>query len=499
MADSIFFPADIAPDSDLAAKHKSLRSYLTWLLPTGALLLGWLAYLLFSAPNRTTLDGYRFRQVGVQPDSTVWILAYRTDNGQAEVLFSRDTAAGWQRHTLGVDSSEARALALNWGGKALLLGDTTVRVFNDSLKQVGPIVYPFERGQGIEGRWLALDTDGGRAVVAGQQGEVYAITKRGSPWKHVLLTEGGKSALQAVNYAGTEPGTLLSVRFGLISRRGFIYLTMYDVTGTISSSYTIWHSYLPAPVAWCGHGAGDPLVAYDRQGNWTTATGSGQDAEAGRFFGSVRSAVRIGQTNHFLGVSATRLFWADIRLPQPLPASVATTAAVAAPAAASPGAPNRTSTKQGRQSAFPPAAGQLSRNQGNPPPSRGRAGTPPNRNKLPAGGNELTRDKPPVERPQGARNQSVIPPEDQNAPGPTGTGDNMSNRPDYGKGSTPGQGGSREPEQPKMTSEQLRLYLEQRKQQLQQSQPRSDVLPGKPSPGLGPSKSLPTQQQQIKR
>ncbi|MDQ2769513.1 MAG: hypothetical protein M3Y54_03320 [Bacteroidota bacterium] len=309
---------------DLAGAHLRLQSRLTWLLPLGVALLGWLAWALYDYAYRprTTLDGYSLRQVGVRADSSWWILAYRIDNGQAEVLSTRDTLAGWQHHPLGVDSAQARALALDWGRQALLLGDTTVRILNDSLQQVGPVLYPFERGQGIRGRWLAADPAGGRAVVASGNGAVYATTRGGTSWEHVPLKAGGDFALQGVTYAGTEPGAdPLAVRFGLISRRGYVYLTVYDITLdhslAIAQTYTRWGSKypLPFPVAWCGHGPGDPLIAYDQKGNWVTARDSGQDAEAGRFFGSVRSAARLGHSGQFMGVSATRLYSDTFMLP----------------------------------------------------------------------------------------------------------------------------------------------------------------------------------------
>ena len=167
------------PPIDLVEQHRRLRARLRWWLPVGAALLLLLGYQLATYPDRAALRGYAYRQVGVQPDSTWWLLAYR--NGRAEVLFSRDTARGWQRRELGVDSSQARALVLNWGGKALLVGaGGAVRVYDSLFRPLGPVRYLANRR--LRPRGLAADNTGRLAVVIGDAGQLHKTTDGGHAW-----------------------------------------------------------------------------------------------------------------------------------------------------------------------------------------------------------------------------------------------------------------------------------------------------------------------------
>lgn len=164
---------------DLVGLHRRLRAQLRWLLPIGAALLLLLIYQLATLPKRAALTGYRYQQVGVQPDSTWWILAYR--DGKAEILFSRDTARGWQRHALGLDSSQARALALNWGGKALLVGDGgAVRMYDAQFQLLDSVQHPF--GRQLDAHWVAVNKDGQRAVVIGDSGQMQRTVNGGTSW-----------------------------------------------------------------------------------------------------------------------------------------------------------------------------------------------------------------------------------------------------------------------------------------------------------------------------
>jgi hypothetical protein len=128
--------ATTQPLASLAKKHQRLGWQVPWLLGGGALLVLALLYTWLAQPSRALLAGYRFRQVGVRADGTRWLLAYH--EGQAEILFCpADTSQGWQRHALGVDSVEARAMALDWGGKALLVSSAdVVRVYDSLLRPV---------------------------------------------------------------------------------------------------------------------------------------------------------------------------------------------------------------------------------------------------------------------------------------------------------------------------------------------------------------------------
>jgi hypothetical protein len=136
--------------------HEYLRTWRWWLGLLGLLLLGWVVRLVATYPTRTPLAGYRYRQVGVQAGKPRlwWVLAYR--GSRAELLFSTDTSRGWQRHELGVDSSQARALALDWGGRALLVGDSgAVRMYDSLLRPIGPVRKL--NNWRLSGHWVAAD------------------------------------------------------------------------------------------------------------------------------------------------------------------------------------------------------------------------------------------------------------------------------------------------------------------------------------------------------
>lgn len=180
-------PSVPGPAVDWVAQHQRLRARLRWLLPVGGGLLLLLAYQLATYPERAALSGYRYQQVGVQPDSTWWILAYRA--GKAEILFSRDTARGWQRRALGVDSGQARSLALNWAGKALLVGNGgAVRVYDSLFRPLDSVRYPV--GQAFAGRWVAVDNSGQRALIIGDSGTALLSTNGGKSWEHKLTPTG---------------------------------------------------------------------------------------------------------------------------------------------------------------------------------------------------------------------------------------------------------------------------------------------------------------------
>lgn len=174
-------------DVDLIERHRQLRAQLRWLLPVGAALLLLLIYQLAAYPERAALTGYRYQQVGVQPDSTWWILAYR--NGKAEILFSRDTAQGWQRRELGVDSAEARSLALNWGGKAILVGDGgAVRVYDSLFRPIDSVRHPL--GKGFLARWVAADNSGLLAAAIGDSAKAFYSADGGRQWYSNVATAG---------------------------------------------------------------------------------------------------------------------------------------------------------------------------------------------------------------------------------------------------------------------------------------------------------------------
>ena len=172
------------PPVDLVERHQQLRARLRWLLPAGGLLLLLLAYQLATYPTRAALGGYRYQQVGVQPDSTWWILAYRA--GKAEILFSRDTAQGWQRRELGVDSAQARSLALNWDGKALLVGEGgAVRVYDSLFEKTAAI--PPSISRRFQGRWVGADKTGRRAIIIGDSGKAEISHNGGYTWQSAVL------------------------------------------------------------------------------------------------------------------------------------------------------------------------------------------------------------------------------------------------------------------------------------------------------------------------
>ncbi|MBC6611903.1 hypothetical protein H8B15_13295 [Hymenobacter sp. BT507] len=345
--------SEYAPTSktvgELVIEHDRLRRRVPWLLGVGTLLLVLLLPALLyqelrrPQARRAPLVGYRFRQVGVRPGTLRWILAYRPADGQAELLFQpADTSHGWQHHALGVDSARARAIALDWGGKVLLVGDNgTVQVYDSLLRPVEalpralppPPTDPAQQPQLVSRQRpsVVVDKRGQVAVVITEAGQVYRTNNGGRDWVRrplpVLPASFPASAL-SIAREPIETGVYVSsdsafAQFRFVTRQGayHIFIPTADTTNRefIDESaqngfFYPWHTPLRASAVWCGLGATGSLLAVDRLGNWVGHDTSGTDIGARAFFRNITSAAQLDSTGAFLGVSPTQLFQQSVKL-----------------------------------------------------------------------------------------------------------------------------------------------------------------------------------------
>lgn len=315
---------------NLADRHRQLRVQVRWLLPVGAALLLVLAALGLVHPSRVALAGYRFGQVGVQADTTWWVLAAR-DN-KAELLFrAGDTSRGWRPHALGVPAGEARQLALDWGGKALLLGNSgTVRVYDaqfrlvDSLQKLNSWAKRQPQGKGafsvaragpLRARAVLVDRAGRCAVVIGNKGQVYFTNNGGQSWTN-WREPGNEPAADSTVQAGAYVGQgsrLASTRFCLAAPAGYYTLDIdeseSDKVLDFSSYFTNWAARLKDTIAWCGIGPAGLPWAVDRRGNWARQDTAGRAAaDVGTFLASTVAMAPLGGSGNFLGVGPQGLF-----------------------------------------------------------------------------------------------------------------------------------------------------------------------------------------------
>jgi len=308
------------PAVDLIDQHRRLRARLRWVLLVGAALLLLLIYQLATYPERAALRGYRYQQVGVQPDSTWWILAYR--DGKAEILFSRDTARGWQRHELGVDSSQARSLALNWGGKALLVGDGgAVRVYDAQFRLLDSVRHPF--GQQLDARWVATNADGQRAVVIGGSGQMQRTVDGGASWMQVD-TLGGLvlDTLRSSRYQWKRAAFGSNDELDLAS--SYLYQRFYPTpelnnnhlsinTSTLISSGGIWSTAaVTVPIIYFEVSTQGTPRLLRQDGSVETGAVYYASSKFGSQFplsaGLIDAAFSPGQSGHCLLISPTRVF-----------------------------------------------------------------------------------------------------------------------------------------------------------------------------------------------
>ncbi|MCB2376497.1 hypothetical protein LGH70_02825 [Hymenobacter sp. BT635] len=329
----------------MANEHRNLRARVPLLLLLGTLLLLPLLWGWLTRPTRSLLTGYQFRQVGVRADSTRWILAHQ--NAKAVLLFNpADTSQGWQRRELGVAAAGAQHLALDWGGKALLVGSNGAVQVYDSLLQPIPALdttltswprqmrpkmpqLPKQPGP-LPAQLVVADPTGNCAVIVGMHGEVYATGDGGRFWNRWnypgASARSDTDTVRAAVYAGLQPYINTSwtssvepnsrfPSFYLATAQG--YYTLYLYQGYLDSevrisapgeSFTQWKAALPATVAWCGIAAKNNLLAIDRRGNWASIDTAGTDEGAGEFFRRTVSVMPLDSNGNFLGVGSEELF-----------------------------------------------------------------------------------------------------------------------------------------------------------------------------------------------
>ena len=303
--------------------HEYLRTWRWWLGLLGLLLLGWIVRLVAAYPTRTPLAGYRYRQVGVQAGKPRlwWVLAYR--GSRAELLFSTDTSRGWQRHELGVDSSQARGLALDWGGRALLVGDSgAVRVYDSLFRPIGPARKLENKWSKV--RWLAADGTGQRAEVSGDNKQIKRTSDGGKTWDeggHVdELDRSFFDSQRQIDYVAFKDNYL-----SLTSRPVDKDSTFADLPN--------WYRPLRYPIVGLGLNPSGDLLAVDQRGTWVTK--SRVDSTSNKFTGRLLGAAWVPDSaGKFLAITATQIFWGKISKQLLAPASPAPPAASASKPAA---------------------------------------------------------------------------------------------------------------------------------------------------------------------
>ena len=321
---SSFSPGPTTTVAQLAQQHRRLRTWVRVLLGVGAVLLLVLIYYALNRPSRVMLSGYRFRQVGVRVDKSRWILAYR--DGKAEVLFQpADTTKGWQRHALGVDTAEARALALDWGGKALLVGDDgVVRVYDSLLRPMDSLqktlrTWPSEQSRRkgylpgsqppLQGRMIAGDKSGRYAVIIGKNGQAFLTQDGGKNWE-VWAWPAEMFPTDTLGTVALISSDQLRTSFLAGSRQRYFTLALGNVASSngVSSTTGKWAQPLPVAIVLAGLDIAGAYWAADRLGNWVRRDTSGTNAGARFFFSETQSVVLLDSTSHFLGISPTQLF-----------------------------------------------------------------------------------------------------------------------------------------------------------------------------------------------